>query len=132
MCGLPLVISKRPGPVARFGHGSARWALTRSKPEKPKPGPSPLKGGPGRGLHFRPGPSWWAGPNHGLLGPPRSLPIGPSRSPPRGPPRSPFRSPPKSPFISPPRGPSKSPLKTHLKAQPLYIGFLFKLYSKVK
>ena len=88
----------------------------RPKPERPKPGLSPLKGGPGRGLHFRPCPARWAGPNHGLLGPPRSPSRGPPRSPPRGPPRSPPRSPfrslPKSSFIGPPRGPSKSPLKS--------------------
>ena len=115
-----LGISKRPGARGPFWARLGPMALARPKPERPKPDPSPLKGGPGRELHFRPGPAQQAGPNHGLLGPPR----GPPKSPPRGPPISPFRSPPiipprgppksppKSPFIGSPRGPSKSPLKS--------------------
>ena len=55
VCPSQLSISKRPGPEAHFGLGSARWALARLKPERPKLGPSQLKGGPGCGLHFRPG-----------------------------------------------------------------------------
>ena len=109
-------LKKGLGLEACFGPGSTRWALAQPKPERPKPGPSPLKGGPGSGLHFRPGPAQRTSPNHGLLGPPRSPPRspprGPPRSPPRGSPRSPFRSPPKSPFIGPPKGPSKSPPKS--------------------
>ena len=52
-----LGVSKRP--EALFEPGSARWALAGPKPERPKPGPSLLKGGPGRGLHFRLGPVGW-------------------------------------------------------------------------
>ena len=51
--------TKGPRPEARFGPGSARWALARPKSEWPKLGPSPLKGGPGGGLHFKPGPTGW-------------------------------------------------------------------------
>ena len=97
-----LVVSKKPGPEARFGPGSARWALARPKPKRPKLGPSPLKGGPSCRLHFRPGPARWAGPNHGLLGPPRS----PFRGSPRGPPRGSSKSPSRGPLKSPPKSPS--------------------------
>ena len=46
-------LQKARGP--RLALGPARWALAEPKPERPKPGPSPLKGGPGLGLHSRPG-----------------------------------------------------------------------------
>ena len=114
---------------------SPRPALGPARPERPKPGPSLLKGGPGRGLHLWPGPARWAGQNHGLLGPPKSPlkspPRGLPKSPPKGPPRSPFRSPlrgppkspSKSPFIGPPRSPSKSPLKSPPKSPTLPCRF---------
>ena len=111
-----LGISKRPGARGPLWARLGPMGFSPAKPERPKPGLSPFKGGPGRGLHFRPGPAGRAGPNHRLLGPPRSPSRGPPRSPPRsplrGPPISPFRSPLKSPFIGLLKGPSKSPLKS--------------------
>ena len=97
--------------VAEATIAQARIAGSQGDPSNPVR-PKPVKGQAGPWLHFRPCPARRAGPNHGLLGPPRSPPRGPPRSPPRGPPRCPFRSPPKSPFIGSPRGPSKSPLKS--------------------
>ena len=122
-----VVISKRPaarGPLwARLGPmgfspTQTREAQARRKPVKGRAGPrASFQAQPGRLAH-----------NHGLLGPPRS----PLKGPPRGPLRSPFRSLPKSQLIGPPEAHLKAHLKARLKAQPLHVGFLFKLYSKVK